>query len=109
MSEELGPVYYGSNQEVFLGRDYQSTHSYSESVASKIDKEVATLVETAYKTALNLLTEHQSKMDVMVRVLMQCETIYTEEVDLIMQGATADEVIAELNERLSSKKTDKKQ
>ncbi|MBQ8882220.1 MAG: ATP-dependent zinc metalloprotease FtsH [Clostridia bacterium] len=109
MSEELGPVYYGSNQEVFLGRDYQSTHSYSESVASKIDKEVATLVETAYKTALNLLTENQSKMDVMVRVLMQCETIYTEEVDLIMQGATADEVIAELNERLSSKKTDKKQ
>ncbi|MBR2988282.1 MAG: hypothetical protein IKC64_01005 [Clostridia bacterium] len=104
MSETLGPVYYGSNQEVFLGRDFQSTHSYSETIASKIDQEVTTLVEQAHQKALDLLTENQSKMDVMVRVLLQCETIYTEEVDLIMQGATADEVIASLNERLSSKK-----
>ena len=104
MSEALGPVYYGSNQEVFLGRDFTSTHSYSESVASKIDQEVATLVEQAHQKALELLTENQSKMDVMVRVLLQCETIYTEEVDLIMQGASADEVIASLNERLANKK-----
>ena len=107
MSETLGPVYYGSNQEVFLGRDFQNTHSYSESVAAKIDQEVATLVENAHQRALQILTDNQDKMDVMVRVLLQCETIYTEEVDLILEGKSADEVINSLNERLA-KKVEKK-
>ena len=103
MSDDLGPVYYGSNQEVFLGRDYQSTHTYSEDIASKIDKEVHILLDSAHKKAVDILTEHRSAMDVMVRVLLECETIYTEEVDMIMNGASADEVKAELKQRLSDK------
>lgn len=103
MSESLGPVYYGSSQEVFLGRDYQSTHSYSEEVAAKIDKEVAALVDTAHEQALDILKKHREVMDVMVRVLLDCETIYTEEVDMIMDGASADEVKEELKTRLNAK------
>ncbi len=103
MSESLGPVYYGSNQEVFLGRDYQTTHSYSEEVAAKIDNEVATLVDTAHEKALEILRTHREVMDVMVRVLLDCETIYTEEVDMIMNGASADEVKEELKTRLNAK------
>jgi len=103
MSESLGPVYYGSSQEVFLGRDYQSTHSYSEEVAAKIDKEVAALVDTAHEQALDILKTHREVMDVMVRVLLECETIYTEEVDMIMNGASADEVKEELRTRINAK------
>ena len=103
MSESLGPVYYGSSQEVFLGRDYQSTHSYSEEVAAKIDKEVAALVDTAHEQALDILKTHREVMDVMVRVLLDCETIYTEEVDMIMNGASAEEVKEELKTRLNAK------
>ena len=103
MSDSLGPVYYGSSQEVFLGRDYQTTHSYSEEVAAKIDKEVAKLVDTAHEQALDILKTHREVMDVMVRVLLECETIYTEEVDMIMNGASADEVKEELKNRLNAK------
>ena len=103
MSETLGPVYYGSTQEVFLGRDYQSTHSYSEEVAGKIDAEVAKLVENAHQKALSILRDYRSNMDVMVRVLLECETIYTEEVDMIMAGASADEVKEALAQRLGEK------
>lgn len=103
MSDDLGPVYYGSNQEVFLGRDYQSTHTYSEDIAAKIDKEVAELMDSAHKRALDILNTHRSQMDVMVRVLLECETIYTEEVDMIMNGSTAEEVKTELTERLAAK------
>ena len=103
MSESLGPVYYGSSQEVFLGRDYQTTHSYSEEVAAKIDKEVAKLVDAAHEQALDILKTHREVMDVMVRVLLECETIYTEEVDMIMNGASADEVKEELKNRLNAK------
>ena len=103
MSESLGPVYYGTSQEVFLGRDYQSTHTYSEVVAAKIDEEVSALVEAAHAEAVDVLKSHRSEMDVMVRVLLECETIYTEEVDMIMAGASADEVKAELHDRLNKK------
>lgn len=103
MSDSLGPVYYGSSQEVFLGRDYQTTHSYSEEVAAKIDKEVAKLVDAAHEQALDILKTHREVMDVMVRVLLECETIYTEEVDMIMNGASADEVKEELKNRLNAK------
>ncbi len=100
---ELGPVYYGSNQEVFLGRDYQSTHTYSESVATQIDAAVTKLVETAHKEAVKKLTEHRAVMDCMVRLLIERETIYTEEVDMIMEGKPFEEVRDALDARLAKK------
>lgn len=103
MSSKIGPVYYGSNQEVFLGRDYQTTHTYSEAVAAKIDAEVAALVDNAHKAAVKHLTEHRSEMDCMVRLLIERETIYTEEVDMIMAGEPYEKVRDTLDARLSEK------
>ena len=103
MSEKLGNVYYGSSEEVFLGRDYQSTHTYSEAVAAQIDGEIAKLVDKAYKRALEILKDHRSEMDAMVRLLLERETIYTEEVDMIMDGVPYDKVRDALDERLNKK------
>ena len=108
MSEKLGPVYYGSNQEVFLGRDYQSTHTYSEDVAAKIDAEVSRLVENAHARAVKILTDHRDVMDRMARLLIERETIYTEEVDLLIEGKSVEEVKAELDARLNEKYRNKK-
>lgn len=108
MSLNLGPVYYGSNQEVFLGRDYQSTHTYSESVAAKIDAEVSALLDVAHKEAVKLLSENRQIMDNMVRLLIERETIYTEEVDLLMSGAKVEEVRDALDARLAKKYSKKK-
>ena len=108
MSEKLGPVYYGSNQEVFLGRDYQSTHTYSEDVAAKIDAEVARLVEDAHARAVKILTDHRDVMDKMARLLIERETIYAEEVDLLIEGKSVEEVKAELDARLNEKYKNKK-
>jgi cell division protease FtsH len=102
-NKKLGQVFYGTSQEVFLGRDYQSQHNYSEVTAAEIDKEVSRIVEEGYARAVEILSAHRSQMDVMARVLLDCETIYTEEVDMIMAGASAEEVKAELTERLQIK------
>ena len=52
MSEEMGPVEYGENQEeVFLGRSVTQTQSVSEAVAQKIDKEIRKLVDEGYNHA----------------------------------------------------------
>lgn len=100
MSAELGPVYLGSNQEIFLGRDYQSTHNYSENVASLIDAEIKKILEKGHQTALNVLNEHRQVMDNMVRLLMEKETIYAEEVDALMAGKPLSEIEKALDERL---------
>lgn len=103
MSSKIGPVYYGGSQEVFLGRDYQTQHSYSEAVASQIDAEVKLLIDEAHQKALKILTEKRKIMENMARVLLECETIYSEEVDMLMNGASPEEVKKELAERLSYK------
>lgn len=103
MSDKVGPVYYGGSQEVFLGRDYQTQHSYSEAVASQIDGEVKRLLDEAHDKAVKILTENRNIMENMARVLLECETIYSEEVDMLMDGASPDEVKKALAERLSYK------
>ncbi|HEY8420088.1 MAG TPA: ATP-dependent zinc metalloprotease FtsH [Clostridia bacterium] len=100
MSSELGPIYLGSTHEIFLGRDYQSVHNYSEKVASLIDAEVKKILDKAYQTALNILSEHRDVMDKMVRLLIDKETIYAEEVDALMAGKPLEEIERELEERL---------
>ncbi len=102
-SDKLGKVYYGSDAPVFLGRDYQSTHSYSEAVAGEIDSEVKRIVEKAYSTAIDILKNNRSTMDSMVRLLLERETIYSEEVDMIMDGQPYEKVRDALDERLAKK------
>ena len=105
---DLGPVCYGSSQEVFIGRDYQQTLNYSDDTARKIDAEVSKLVGEGMTTAESILTENRDKLDTMARVLLECETIFSEEVDMIMEGKSADEVIAALKTHLQQKYENKK-
>ncbi len=98
MSERLGPIAYGNDGPVFLGRDFEQRNSYSEETAGIIDEEVKAIVEKAYERAKRLLTEHRSILDNMARVLVERETIYTAEVDLLMKGASFEEVIAYMEE-----------
>ena len=94
MSEEVGTFFLGGSHEVFIGRDYQAQHTYSENMATKIDAEIKKILDTAYNTALKLLKENRSILDNMVKVLYEKETIYTAEVEALMEGATADDVLS---------------
>ena len=93
MSERLGPIAYGNDGPVFLGRDYEQRNTYSEETANIIDEEVKAIVERAYARAKKLLLENRSVLDNMARVLVERETIYTAEVDLLMKGADYKEVL----------------
>ncbi len=94
MSEELGLVAYDSDQPVFMGMEYgHSERVYSQETAAKIDSEVRRIISEAHEKAVALLKEHRSILDNMSRVLVEKETIYTEEVAMLMKGATYQEVI----------------
>ena len=94
MSERIGPLYYGSEGEVFVGKNYQSEKSYSEEIASIIDEEVRAIVESCHKRATEILTEKIDILHNMARILIEKETIHTEEVEMLMQGKSVEEIIA---------------
>ena len=99
MSAKLGFINLGSTSEVFIGRDYQSHVEYSEKTAGIIDEEVQKILTENYQKAKKLLTENLDKLDAMADLLLKCETIYTEEVNKIMQGVSNDEIMADLKKK----------
>ena len=101
MSEKLGLVAYDTDQPVFMGMEYghQSRGGYSQETASAIDSEIRRLISEAHTRAQKLLKENRSILDNMSRVLVEKETIYTEEVNMLMKGATYEEVIADMERR----------
>ena len=99
MSDVVGPIYYGGEQEVFLGRDYGSSHDYSDKTAAEIDDQVRKFVEDGHQTALRILSENRKYLDTLVRVLIEKETVYSEEFEMIMNGASADEVMRVIDDR----------
>ena len=101
MSDKLGLVAYDSDQPVFMGMEYgnQSRGGYSQETASVIDAEIRRLISEAHTRATKLLKENRSILDNMSRVLVERETIYTEDVALLMKGATWKEVIEAMDSR----------
>ena len=94
MSDRIGPIYYGSNGEIFVGRDYQTEKGYSEEIAGVIDEEVRAIIESCHQRATQILTENLNVLHNMARVLVERETIHTEEVAMLVKGATVEEVFA---------------
>lgn len=100
MSDKLGLIAYGSDsQTVFLGKDMETHNVYSEETAKVIDEEMRDIIDTQYKRAKKLLTDNRSVLDNMARVLIEKETIYTEEVDMLLEGKSVDEVIKYMDEQ----------
>ena len=99
MSDKLGLISYSDDsQPVFLGKDMATHNAYSEETAKMIDDEVRDIVSTQHERARKLLTANRAILDNMARVLIERETIYTDEVDLLMEGKSYEEVIKYMEE-----------
>ena len=95
MSEEMGPVEYGENQEeVFLGRSVTQTQSVSEEVAQKIDKEIRKLVDEGYNKAKQILTDKVDDLHKIAKALMTYETLTGDEIsDLLLKNISPKKLI----------------
>lgn len=92
MSDKVGPVNYGSDDQIFVGRDYQTRTNYSEALAKLIDEEVETLIKDAHEKAYKMLSDNKDVLDKMARLLVERETIYSEEVNMLMEGKSIEEI-----------------
>ena len=91
MCERLGTVSYLSGGEVFIGRDYQQTKSYSEAVAGTIDEEVKLLIDRAYKQCTEILDTNRDKLMEVVDYLMEHETMTGEQFTACMENRVIEE------------------
>ena len=104
MSDDLGPIVYGSghsDDEVFLGRDFNTSRNYSDETATKIDNEIRKIVEKGYEIAEKLLTEHRDKLDFVAEYLVHSETMDGEQFAAVMNG---EPTVEELDAMVSEKK-----
>jgi len=86
MCEELGTVSYLGGEELFIGRDYQTTKSYSEKVAGTIDDQVKILVDKAYAKCAEILKAHEDKVMAVVDHLVENETMTGTQFENCMEG-----------------------
>ncbi|MGI6215368.1 MAG: cell division protein FtsH, partial [Christensenellales bacterium] len=79
MSDEIGTVYLGSDQEVFVGMEFGQSREFSEEVAAKIDREVSKTLNECYKVAMDTLKTHIDDLEGLAKLLIEKETINREE------------------------------
>ena len=94
MCERLGTVSYLDGGEVFIGRDYQTTKSYSEAVAATIDEEVKILIDKAYAHCKQLLEDNAQKLHDVVDYLLEHESMTGEQFTACMEGREIDTTIS---------------
>jgi cell division protease FtsH len=82
MSDKLGPLSYAKGEEqVFLGREIAQHRDYSEATAQKIDEEIMTLINTAHKTAKDVLNGNLDILHKLAELLLEKETVMGKELD----------------------------
>ncbi len=90
MSDKLGPLNYGKNEEhIFLGREIARNRDFSEQTAQGIDEELKDLVDRCYTRAKNLVSKHIESLHALANALLEKEVLDGQEVDSIIRVADA--------------------
>ncbi len=87
MSERIGAIMFGQGQgEVFLGRDLAQTKNYSEETAAVIDEEIKKIIDKAYNTAREILSNNIDKLHIVAGILLEKEKIDGQEFDAVFNS-----------------------
>ncbi len=95
MSEEIGAIYLGSDQEVFVGMEFGQSREYSEEVAAKIDREVAQMLKNCYETAKEIIRDKKERLDQLAEALLKQETLNRAEFVSLMETGGIPEGLGE--------------
>ncbi|MBR3430289.1 MAG: ATP-dependent zinc metalloprotease FtsH [Clostridia bacterium] len=106
MSENIGTIYLGSDQEVFVGMEFGQSREYSEEIAAKIDREVASILSKCYEQAKAILTEKKDRLDALVQALLKYETLNRAEFIAVMETGEVPEGLGEDKPRTTSQVLD---
>jgi len=90
---DLGPISFGANAEVFLGRDILKERNFSEETASSVDNEIHRLLNNAYADAKELVLKHRPVLDALAQELYEKETLEADEIDDIIRSNGGQDLV----------------
>ena len=108
MSESVGPMFLGGQEEVFIAKDWGHQRNYSESLAAKVDAEVRNILETQYERARAIISEHLEALDRVSEMLIEFERVTGEEFAAVFNGQNAAEVLKKTTPKRKRKKPEEK-
>ena len=104
MSDNIGLLSFGNGGEIFVGRDYQKQVAYSDDLARKIDEEVKMMIDKAHDQATKILTDKKDVIEKVKEILLEKETIYKEEFEMLFNGASVEEVKTAIDQKEEEKR-----
>ena len=102
MSDAIGTIYLGSDQEVFVGMEFGQSREYSEEIAAKIDREVASILSRCYEHAKKILAEKKDRLDALVSALLEYETLNRAEFLSVMETGNVQQGLGDDKPRTTS-------
>lgn len=116
MSDRLGPIAFASERsddEVFLGRDFNHTKNYSDETAAIIDSEIKRIIDEAFALAEKIIREHADKMHATAEFLLQYEVMDEDQFKFLMDTDPTPSIeeiaaIAEAKKKQSESENEKK-
>jgi cell division protease FtsH len=102
MSKEIGPMAWGSNNQVFLGEDLMHTRDYSDHTSQVIDDEVERILREQESRAIEVLTLHRRGLEALTRAVLEHETLDGETAARLIDEAHGEQVHPEGSKTVSS-------
>ncbi len=93
---DLGLIKYDSgNENVFLGRDYNSPSNVSGQVAFEIDQEVRKIVNECHEKAKEVIGAHKDELELIAKALMEYETLTSSQIERVVKGESIESDFAD--------------
>ena len=106
MSDSVGPMFLGGQEEVFIAKDWGHQRNYSESLAATVDEEVRRILESQYERARQVISADMGALDRVSEMLIERERMTGEEFAAIYAGGDPASVLKKSAPKTKRKKTD---
>ncbi len=106
MSESVGPMFLGGQEEVFIAKDWGHQRNYSESLAATVDNEVRKILDTQYARARTIISEQMEALDRVSEMLIEYERVTGEEFAAVFNGTNASSILKKNSPKRRKKKAE---
>ena len=106
MSESVGPMFLGGQEEVFIAKDWGHQRNYSESLAATVDDEVRRILDSQYERARKVISANMDALDRVANMLIEYERVTGEEFAAVYAGANSGEVLKKSASKIKRKKSE---
>ena len=93
MSDSVGPMFLGGQEEVFIAKDWGHSRNYSESLAATVDDEVRKILETQFSRARDIISQKMEGLDRVAEMLIEYERVTGEEFEAVFGGTNAADIL----------------